>query len=123
KRRLSAADQRRTQCRYRDLAPDDVDRGVTTPVRTVLDCARDLPFPSALTVADSALRQRAVDRSDLQAAVAALPARFPGRARAKRVIDAASPQAAGPLESVLPPEVMCVPRYCSEAQVQLVEIE
>jgi predicted transcriptional regulator of viral defense system len=29
---------------------------VTTPVRTLLDCARKLPFGEALTIADSALR-------------------------------------------------------------------
>lgn len=122
KRRLSAADQRRADCHYRDLDPDDVERGVTTPVRTVLDCARDLSFPSALTVADSALRQRAVDQTELRAALAALPARLPGRARAERVIDAASPRAAGPLESALRAEVMDVRGFCFEPQVQIAEI-
>lgn len=122
KRRLSTADQRRVDCHYRDLEPQDVERGVTTPVRTVLDCARDLSFPSALVVADSALRQGAVDQIELRAALAALPARLPGRARAERVIDAASPQAAGPLESVLRAEVMDVRGFCFEPQVQIAEI-
>lgn len=38
------------------LVPADVRAGVTTPLRTVPDCARTLPFREPLAVADSALR-------------------------------------------------------------------
>ncbi|MEV8371287.1 hypothetical protein AB0P21_01020 [Kribbella sp. NPDC056861] len=38
---------------------------VTTPLQTVLDCARHLPFGEALAVADSALRLRKVEPSEL----------------------------------------------------------
>lgn len=37
---------------------------VTDPLRTVLDCARILPFDEALTVADSALRSGKVARDE-----------------------------------------------------------
>jgi hypothetical protein len=44
---------------------DEIVAGVTGPLRTVVDCARVLPFDSALAVADSALRSGNVRRADL----------------------------------------------------------
>lgn len=98
-RRLSAQDQRRAEVRWRDLAPGDVDGPATSPLRTVLDCARDLPFDEALAVADSALREGDVDPDQLRAAARRL--RGPGSARAQRVARHASHLAANPFESVL----------------------
>lgn len=43
-------------------------------MRTVLDCAAQLPFDEALAVADSALRDRTVTKEELARAVATLPA-------------------------------------------------
>jgi len=71
----------------------------TGKVRTVLDCARTLPFDAALTVADSALRLGAVDRSQLLIAAAELVG--PGSRRARRIAAAADGRAESPLESVL----------------------
>lgn len=122
KRRLSVSDQQQTVCHYRDLAPESIHRGVTTPVQTVVDCARDLPFPSALTVMDSALRQEAVDHDDVREAVAMLPPRARGRARAQRVVEAATERSAGPLESVLRAEVMDLSEFSFEPQVQLADV-
>ncbi len=45
-----------TRVYYRKLRVQVVVDHVTEPLRTVVDCARDLPFEEALTVADSALR-------------------------------------------------------------------
>ncbi|MEU8221654.1 hypothetical protein [Kribbella sp. NPDC048915] len=73
--------------------------GATTVVRTVLDCARTLPFCEALAIADSALRKGLVTGDELLAAAVAL--RGPGRARAIKVVEAADPRAASALESVL----------------------
>lgn len=81
------------------LAPTDVRGGVTTPVRTVLDCARTLPFREALAVADSALRREAVSRRALRAA--ADGARGRGRSAALRVARYADGRAANPFESAL----------------------
>ena len=80
---------------------DDVpsDRRCTGKLRTVLDCARTLPFAAALTVADSALRLGAVDRSQLLIAAAELTG--PGSRRARRVAAAADGRAESPLESAL----------------------
>ena len=42
---------------------------VTTPARTVFDCARYLSFPDGLAIADSALRQGLLDAASLEALV------------------------------------------------------
>ncbi|WP_435199931.1 type IV toxin-antitoxin system AbiEi family antitoxin domain-containing protein [Janibacter sp. GS2] len=83
--------------RFRTLPEQDVDGLATTPLRTVIDCARDLPMPEALAVADSAVRSGAVTRTDLTGAL--LPRT--GRARARELLDLASPGAANPFESGL----------------------
>lgn len=81
-----------------DLHAWEIDDGVTTPERTLVDCLRALPFDDGLAVADSALRHgfgqdrlRALARS----------AQGPGSTRVRRVADAASGLAANPFESVL----------------------
>ena len=72
---------------------------VTSPMRTVLDCARRLPFAVALTVADSALRHGDVDHQALVRAASGV--RGKGAERARRVAAHASALAANPFESVL----------------------
>lgn len=84
---------------WADLAPSDVHDGVTTPLRTVLDCARTLPFDEGLAVADSALRARAVTPQDLRGAAARV--RGPGAPAVRRVARHADARAANPFESVL----------------------
>jgi very-short-patch-repair endonuclease len=84
---------------WADLRPDEVADGVTTPVRTVLDCARTLPFREALCVADSALRLGLVGSSELTASAEGL--RGAGRRRIIRVAENAHPGAASALESIL----------------------
>jgi very-short-patch-repair endonuclease len=71
----------------------------TSPLRTVIDCARRLPFPVALAVADSAIRHGDVDPQALARAAATV--RGKGAARARRVARWASGLAANPFESVL----------------------
>ncbi|WP_020390207.1 DUF559 domain-containing protein [Kribbella catacumbae] len=80
---------------------DDVQAldGRTTKLRTVLDCARTLPFAAGLCVADSALRKGGIQRDQLLAAAATLLG--PGSARARQVAAAADGRAESPLESVL----------------------
>lgn len=71
---------------------------VTTPLRTVLDCARMLPVHEALVIADSALRMGLVDESSLRECVGLT--RGPGCRRARRVLLAASDLAESPGESL-----------------------
>ncbi len=69
------------------LAPSDVTDGVTTVLRTVLDCALTLPFGEAVAVADSALAEQMLVKSDLIVAAYAQPPRR--RGRCVRVAEAA----------------------------------
>lgn len=84
---------------HSDLSDTDHEQRVTTPLRTVLDCARTLPFDEALAVADSALRSRKVGRRELRDA--ASRARGPGSIAVRRVAAHAHRGAANPFESVL----------------------
>jgi hypothetical protein len=79
-----------------DVPRREVDGWATSKLRTVIDCASELPFDEALAVADSALRHRALSREDL---VAALRPDTPAQVR--RVLEHATPLAANPFESVL----------------------
>jgi len=82
-----------------DLHLEDLKAGVTSRVRTVIDCARHLPFDEALAVADSALRSGEITRTELFAAARNSPRT--GRPAAIRVAEAADGRASGPFESVL----------------------
>jgi very-short-patch-repair endonuclease len=80
-----------------NLAADDRADGVTTPVRTVIDCARRLPFDEALPIADSALRSGLVTREELDV----VQVRGAGAGSVRRVLRHADGRAANPFESVL----------------------
>lgn len=83
----------------------------TDPEQTVVDCARDLPFPVALSVADSALRH-GVEPARLDAAAAAV--RGAGAARVRRVVALADLRAANPFESSLRAEPWLARRTLGE---------
>ena len=104
---------------WADLDLLDVSRGVTDPLRTVVDCARAYPFDVALSVADSALRS-GIERADL--AAAALRAPRTGRRRAVRVVEAADPRADNPFESVLRAIALDVPGLEVEPQQWVADV-
>lgn len=87
------------ELRWSALPESDRRRGATDRLRTVIDCARHLPFDEALAVADSALREGLLTRSDLVEAAVRSPRT--GRSRAIRVVEAADARAANPFESVV----------------------
>lgn len=95
------------EVRWSDVPDADVTHHVTRPARTVIDCARALPFDEALAVADSALRSGEVERHELLLAAERSPRT--GRARAVSVVEAADGRAANPFESVLRAIAMTVP--------------
>jgi very-short-patch-repair endonuclease len=102
--------------RWHDLRPDEVLRGrVTSYGRTVMDCAKDMPFDEALAIADSALRHGHVTKAHLLQLAEAMPARH--RARCLRVARAADGRAANPFESVLRAIALDVPGLEPEPQV------
>lgn len=85
------------------LDPDEVTElgglPVTTPARTVIDCALVLPFDHAVPLADAALRRRLVSRESLTRQVTRL-FRVPGTRRAAGVVAFADRGSRGPGESV-----------------------
>jgi len=85
--------------RRRPLDATDLERGVTGPVRTVLDCAESLPFAEALAIADSAIRAGDTDSEALVAAASTWRGR--GAARVRRVAAYADGRSANVFESVL----------------------
>ena len=99
------------------LRDSEVRHGVTSPVRTVIDCAKSLPFDEALAVADSALRGGEVDRHQLL--LAAQASSRNGRSRAFEVIEAADPGAANPFESVVRAIALGVPGLSVETQGEI----
>lgn len=118
-RNVCLQDQQRACVRWRSLRPGEAERGVTTALRTVLDCARDLPFDHALAVADSALRAGDVSRDGLSRAAGM--ARGPGAASVRRVAALADGRAANPFESVLRSICLEVPGLDVTPQVQIWE--
>lgn len=103
-RKVRATQRHGIRPHWAELEATEVENGVTTALRTVIDCARALPFDEALTVADSALRARAVTRTELADAVRHL--RGPGAFAARRVVRHADGRAANPFESVL--RALCI---------------
>jgi very-short-patch-repair endonuclease len=82
------------EVRVGDLPRSHLDGWATSRVRTVIDCAAELPFDEALAVADSALRHGDVTREELEAATGEDP-------QVRRVVAHATHLAANPFESVL----------------------
>jgi hypothetical protein len=85
----SSAVGRYLRCHVAALADDDVvlvdGVAVTSPVRTVLDMARGLPFEPAVALLDAALYRRLVDRPALDEGIACL-GRVPGARSAIRAV-------------------------------------
>ena len=99
-RKVSANLQAEVDVFWRPLAPGRVRSGlVTSPIQTVLDCARWLPFDEGLAIADSALRHRALSHAELIGAGEGV--RGHGRQEMLRVLEAADARSDNPFESVL----------------------
>ncbi|QIK67264.1 DUF559 domain-containing protein [Nocardioides sp. HDW12B] len=106
-RNVDAHRRRGVELRWRPVSADELDHHLTVMDRTVIDCARDLPFADALAVADSALRHRDVDHDELLTLAELVPTT--GRRQARRVVEHADPRAANPFESVLRAIALDVP--------------
>jgi hypothetical protein len=95
-RRLSNEWRDRVTPHWFNVAEDDRRARVTSPIKTVIDCARVLPFDEALAIADSALRSGVLTRQELDR-VRAIGA---GAAAVRRVLGHADGRSANPFESV-----------------------
>jgi very-short-patch-repair endonuclease len=110
---------KRVRLHFQPLADDEIEKlNVTTPLRTVVDCARTYDLPVSLPIAEDAIRKRKVDRGELETAIAAI--RGPGRARARAVVDAIDTRAQSPLESRLRGLLIHAGIYCFEPQFAVV---
>ncbi len=120
-RNRKVAPERRAgvELRWRPLSKNDQASAITEPYRTVLDCARDLPFKEALAIADSALRHGTVDAEVLEERALLLPPN--ARNRALAVVEAATPLAENPFESVLRALAREVPGLDMTPQVLLLD--
>lgn len=114
---VASVDRDRVRLFWGDLSPAELAEGVTSPARTVVDCARTLPFGEALAVADSALRSGQVTHDELLLAADRGPRT--GRSRALRVARTADGRAANPFESLLRAIALGVPGLRVEPQVHI----
>ncbi|WP_426566536.1 DUF559 domain-containing protein [Angustibacter sp. McL0619] len=92
-------DRREAVVHWARLSRDEIVDGVTSPLRTVLDLARDRTFSIGLAAADSALRRRLVESDELASQAREL--RGNGCRTARLVARHADGRAESPLESVL----------------------
>jgi very-short-patch-repair endonuclease len=81
------------------ITVEDRRKGITSVLRTVLDCARILPFDEALAIADAALAKGLMNQQEFANAADAM--RGPGRPNARRVAAAAHAGSESFLESML----------------------
>lgn len=116
-RNLSRARRLGVRIHWADLDPGDVDGGVTTPLRTVLDCAATLPYAEALVVADSALAQGMVAPDELLVRAGRMPACC--RERVMHVVLTADARPQSAFESLVRGHAADVPRLCLEPQVEV----
>jgi len=114
-RKVRDESRERATLRRAALEPHEVERGVTSPLRTVVDCARHLPLDEALSVADSALRSGLLRSTDLTLAAARIQGA--GRMRVLRVLVQAHRKAANPFESSLRAIALDVPGLAVIPQV------
>jgi len=118
KRRIPASLRTDVDVFWRSLPAGRLPPGqVTSPVQTVIDCARWLPFDEALAVADSALRHGSVTREALSAATVGIRGR--GSPQVVRVLRAADGRADNPFESTLRAISLDVPGLRLVPQVEI----
>ncbi|WP_219106339.1 hypothetical protein [Austwickia sp. TVS 96-490-7B] len=96
-RKVRRTDMGSLDIHYGLLTRGEIARGRTDPLRTVVDCARTLPWSEVLAVADSALRAGDVGAEELQRA--GVRCRGRGAGQVRRVAESASAAAANPFES------------------------
>ena len=90
-----------------ELGPDDVEGPVTSQVRTLVDCMRNLPWDEAVAIVNSAVRADDFTQAEVQQI--AEQTRGRGRRRICEVAAAVTGQCANPLESVLYAQALLIP--------------
>jgi hypothetical protein len=117
-RRVDPALRRLLIPHWADLPSEDVVKGcVTSPLRTLVDCMRNLPWDEALAIVDSALRVEDITKEELLAL--AVSTRGRGRTRIIAVADSATAKSASVLESLVRAFAELVPGLDVESQVSV----
>jgi very-short-patch-repair endonuclease len=99
-RKLSPERRKGVAVTWARLNPGEIAHGmVTSPGRTVIDCAKTKPFDEALAIADSALRHGNLTKQYLLQLAEQVKGK--GRSKCLRVAREASGKPANPFESVL----------------------
>jgi very-short-patch-repair endonuclease len=119
-RKLSRERRNGVAVTWARLDPSEIAHGiVTSPGRTVIDCAKTKPFDEALAIADSALRHGNVTKQYLLHLAEQVKGK--GRGSCLRVAVEANGKAANPFESVLRAIALDVPGLALEPQVEIRE--
>ncbi len=114
KRRVEPARREGIDLHFAELTAAERRDGVTDRGRTIIDCAKTMPFDEALAIADSALRNDDVTPRQLQ--WLAEQVRTTGRTECLRVAKEADGRAHNPFESVLRAIAIDVPGLNLEPQ-------
>lgn len=115
-RRTTADPWREVVVHRAEWGPDDRSGAVTSQARTLVDCLRNLSFPRALAVADSALR---AGRTPGWLGALARDAQGRGSGKVRRAAALATDLAANPFESGLRAITHEVPGLCMRPQVPI----
>ena len=100
---------------WSDLEPDDVHGRVTSRVRTLIDCMRNLPWDEAVAIVNSAIQADDFTQAEVQRIAEATRGR--GRRRIIEVASAVTGQCANPFEAVLFAQALLVPGLQVEPQL------
>jgi very-short-patch-repair endonuclease len=90
-----------------ELAADDVEGAVTSRVRTLVDCMRNLPWDEAVAIVNSAIRADDFTQAEVQLIAERTKGR--GRRRICEVAAAVTGQCANPFEAVLYAQALLIP--------------
>jgi hypothetical protein len=90
-----------------ELRREDVKGSVTTQVRTLVDCMRNLPWDEAVAIVNSAIRADDFTQAEVQ--VIAEQTKGRGRRRVCEVAAAVTGQCANPFEAVLYAQALLIP--------------
>ena len=100
------------------LGPDDVEGAVTSQVRTLVDCMRNLPWDEAVAIVNSAIRADDFTQAEIQ--WIAERTRGRGRRRICEVAAAVTGQCANPFESVLYAQALLIPGLNVQPQLEVI---
>jgi hypothetical protein len=90
-----------------ELSRDDVEGSVTSQVRTLVDCMRNLPWDEAVAIVNSAIRADDFIQAEIQQIAERTRGR--GRRRICEVAAAVAGQCANPFEAVLYAQALLIP--------------